>query len=221
MFRLENNVPHVYVNESRDFQLMCRLFDAAFSSVKYSTDSLRHVSETSQCNDALLDLLRYKLGLFKSLSCTKDQLRMILEVFPYVTRKKGSIQAVAAVLNLFHRMFGEGNPPPEFNIYTISQDKQLVITFPYDLKNTQLLVELLMYVLPAGIFTSVEIVVATRPTMTLYANDFVRYKKRDRFNSDVVNPTLSSSTNAADIAELIGTIGLTPVVDESKDKTIE
>lgn len=216
MFRLENNVPHVYVNESRDFQLLCRLYDAAFASVKYSVDSLHHASATNQCNDALLDLLRYKAGLFKPLSCTKAQLRMILEVFPFIIRQKGSVQGVSAVLNIFHRMFGEGNTPPEFNMYSVSQEKQLIVTFPYDLKNTQLLVELLHYVLPAGVFTNIEIVVATRPVTSLRTTDTVIYKKRDYTTNNVVDHESVHSDD--EMSEFIGTVGLTTIVNEINDK---
>lgn len=214
MFRLENNVPHIYVNESRDFQLLCRLFDAAFASVKYSTDSLTHASDTAVCNDALLDLLRYKVGLFSPLSCTKDQLRMIIESFPFMIRTKGSIQSVSAVLNLFHRMFGDGNNPPEFNVDTVANETVLRIIFPYNLKNTQLLVELLKLILPAGIFTDIEIVVATVLRMRISLDDRANVTVRDYRHQHVVNPG-EIEVESDDMEELIGSVGLTTIVDES------
>lgn len=218
MLRLENNVPYVYANESRDFQLLCRLYDAAFGSVKYSTDSLQHASDTTGCNDALLDLLRYKLGIFTSLSCTKDQLRLVLQVFPQIIRKKGSVQGVSYVLNLFHRLFGEGNEAPEFNIYTVANEQQVTIVFPYNLSNTQLLVELLKYVMPAGLFTNMEVVVASRPVSTLKLTDDVQVRPRNKYNSYVVDPT-SDIDNTDDFAELFSTVGLTSVVEEQNSTT--
>ena len=54
MFRTQNNVPEIYVNGSRDFQLLCRLKDAMFGGVKYNIDSLKHTSNTMEMNNILL-----------------------------------------------------------------------------------------------------------------------------------------------------------------------
>ena len=37
MFRVENNVPDVYVQESRDFQLFCKLYDLAFQGSRFQS----------------------------------------------------------------------------------------------------------------------------------------------------------------------------------------
>ena len=105
MFRVENNVPDIYVNESRDFQLIARLYDLAIQSSRFSIDSLVYASDTMKCNEQLLPLLATKLGIFDNLKLTDLQYRQILSAFPYIIRYKGSPTAIQLVLRLFGRMY--------------------------------------------------------------------------------------------------------------------
>ena len=50
LFRTQDNVPEIYVNESRDFQLLCRLKDVMINGVKYAIDSINHTSNTLEMN---------------------------------------------------------------------------------------------------------------------------------------------------------------------------
>ena len=45
MFRIQDNVPEVYVEESRDFQLFSRIYDFAFQSCKLRVDSLQYSND--------------------------------------------------------------------------------------------------------------------------------------------------------------------------------
>ena len=58
LFRLQNNVPSVYVNSSRDFQLLCRLYDAAFNNVMFDADSISDITNTDRCSARVLPLLQ-------------------------------------------------------------------------------------------------------------------------------------------------------------------
>ena len=51
VFRIEKNVPEIYVRESRDFQLFCRLYDCVFDGVKFDIDSMLNVLDTHSCNN--------------------------------------------------------------------------------------------------------------------------------------------------------------------------
>ena len=57
LFRTQENVPEIYVNKSRDFQILCRLKDVSFNSTKYLIDSLRHTPNTIEINETLLAAL--------------------------------------------------------------------------------------------------------------------------------------------------------------------
>ena len=92
MFRTAENVPEIYVNESRDFQVFARVKDASFNAVKYAIDSIRHTSNTLEMNSSLLPLLKSKVGFFESDQLTEDQLRYLLAGFPALLRNKGHVR---------------------------------------------------------------------------------------------------------------------------------
>lgn len=107
MFRVENNVPEVYVQESRDFQLFCRLYDLVLQSSRFSIDSMEQISNTQQCNNTLLTLLGSKIGIFEEFQDVPDSvLRLILDAFPYIVKAKGSLRAVQLTANVCSRITG-------------------------------------------------------------------------------------------------------------------
>ena len=64
IFRIENNVPDVYVNNSRDFQLLARLKTVLFAAIKHDINSIIFLSNTTYCRDSHLENLSTKLGFF-------------------------------------------------------------------------------------------------------------------------------------------------------------
>lgn len=146
MFRLQNNVPEVYVQQSRDFQLFCRLYDSVLGGVRYSIDSLSRTANTKECNDRMLELLKLKLGLFTELELSNKELRYVLEALPIIMRYKGCIKGLEYVLNLFQRISQIGSEAPTLTI----KDYNIDITFSESVFNDKLLFELLQYIIPTG-----------------------------------------------------------------------
>ncbi len=150
MFRLQNNVPEIYVQASRDFQLFCRLYDAIQGGVKFSIDSLQDATSTENCNVSLLELLKTKLGLFTNTEVSEENMRLVLGAFPYIMRCKGSIRGVQYILNLFSRLTDEHEAIGRIDEGKLTTDHELYVIFPRNLKNDKLLIELLKLILPAG-----------------------------------------------------------------------
>lgn len=150
MFRLQNNVPEIYVQASRDFQLFCRLYDAVQGGVKFSIDSLQDATSTKNCNASLLELLKTKLGLFTSTEVSEENMRLVLGAFPYIMRYKGSLRGVQYILNLFSRLTDEQEAIGMIDEEKLTSNHELHVTFSKDLKNDMLLIELLKLILPAG-----------------------------------------------------------------------
>ena len=148
MFRLQNNVPNVYVDKSRDFQLFCRAYDSVFNGVKYSVDSLSHTSITSECNNTLLSLLADKLGLFTRLNLPDTELRYVLGVFPLLIRNKGSSKAIEYTVRVFQRIAKINNL--ECEIHIDNNSREIKLTFSSEISNDDLLYELLSYIIPTG-----------------------------------------------------------------------
>lgn len=148
MFRLQNNVPEVYVNESRDFQLFCRAYDSVFGGVKFSIDSLLRSSSVQECDSRLLELLRTKLGLFSDFEFEEQDLRFILSVFPILIRYKGSYTALHHVEKLFERIYTRSIT---FDYCSFHHVLRVTLEETIDATTTSLLKELLKFLLPAGV----------------------------------------------------------------------
>lgn len=100
-FRLENNVPDIYVSESRDFQLLLRLYDSIIGGLKYDVDGISSLTNTNNIKNTMLPLLATKLGFFYNFDIDDISLRLILQAIPYFLKYKGSLMGVKEVLNLY------------------------------------------------------------------------------------------------------------------------
>lgn len=156
MFRIENNVPEVYINDSRDFQLLSRIYDTVFAGVKYNTDSLRHTANTGEINTQLLPLLGYKLGFFTHLNIDADQLRHILQIFPSIIHKKGTLAAVKETLNLWFRI--NNLPARAIKVMRNAQKHCITVDLGSDSFDTTLLDEVLKFILVAGYYVEYNFV---------------------------------------------------------------
>lgn len=221
MFRLANNVPEVYVQKSRDFQLFTRLYDSVFNGVKYSTDALQLTLSTKECNQSLLELLKTKLGLFSDVTLTDYELRCVLQAFPTLIRHKGSWQGVDDILNLFQRINLNHGDRGHVNKETANKENyQIVLEFNHPLNNDKLLMELLRYVLPTG-YTVVYTVAETSTANTVIAvKDEVKYIVTDKANLpeayQVKSAEISKDQNVGDLIDTY--LNTTGLVNPPEDK---
>ena len=105
VIRLQEMTPQIYTDESRDFQLLSRLYDSVFNGLKFDTDSILDLIDTKECRTSVLQLLQTKLGFFTERKIDDEKLRSILECFPILVRNKGSLRAIKETLYLFLRMY--------------------------------------------------------------------------------------------------------------------
>lgn len=105
IFRLQNNVPDVYVNKSRDFQIFCRLVDLYFATTKNGADGVLKTLSATTCPDGLLQLLQSKVGYVSyDVTVYSEQLRKVLDVFPYLIKQKGTYAGIYKTVGLFLRI---------------------------------------------------------------------------------------------------------------------
>ena len=104
MLELEKRVPPVYVEDSRDFQVLLRTYSAELSSIKNIIDSTEFLTDTNKIKSKLLPLLKTKLGFFTNYAIDDDMMRGILSGFPSMIKKKGTLEAVQEALNIFLRV---------------------------------------------------------------------------------------------------------------------
>lgn len=99
MFRLQDNLPEVYINESRDFQILARISDMLFSSIKYDVDTMVNILDATLVKDKLLDLLCTRVGFFPAIEIDAQVLKYIIASFPYIIKHKGTAAGIKAAVN--------------------------------------------------------------------------------------------------------------------------
>lgn len=151
MFLVEENVPDVYANESRDFQLIARLYNLAIQSTRFSIDSMDYISDSSKCNAMLLPLLETKVGFFTQKNFSDNTLRKIITAFPFIIKHKGSKKGIELVLNLFERITNT-----KISYEETTDPNIIVIRFFDYMIAVDLLYELLEYIRPVGMIIKVE-----------------------------------------------------------------
>ena len=149
LVRMQNNVPEVYVTQSRDFQLLCRMFDVIFNGIKFDVDATSRLTDTKHIQSSLLKLLQTKLGFFES-SNLDDELRIVLDAFPYIVKNKGSLKAIEQTLNVYLRI-NRIDTPVKVNIINDGNTRLVQIMVKSKiLLNTKVIDDVMKYILPTG-----------------------------------------------------------------------
>lgn len=224
MFRLQNNVPEVYVQKSRDFQLFCRLYDSVFGGVKFSIDSLQYATDAKNCDIALLELVKTKLGLFTDIELSDTELRLVLQAFPSIMRYKGSLKGIWYIIRLFQRIAHDSTSNATLNEDTMNDNYTIIITFDQEVVNGELLYELLKYIVPTGYLIEYDISAIKNISSRIGSADSiqaatVRIKENSRIRKDSTDgiTPLHTVPNPipAEFNNLYGTVGLTEIVNKS------
>lgn len=151
------NVPEVYVKNSRDFQLLCRVLDAVEnSSLGYISRMLDQVLPAT-CDERLLTAMSSRVGFFTNEYIAPPVLRNILVLFPYIRKYKGSPTgieyAAKAVLKDYKQVISidiniqnkQGDVDlPQYTVQVIAYVTELI-----DIDLTYIK-EVMKYALPAG-----------------------------------------------------------------------
>lgn len=191
IFRLQDNVPEIYPNQSRDFQLLCRAFDLWFNSTKYNVDSVGRVTDTYTISNSLLELLQTKVGFYSNKNISDDDLRYILKAFPSLIKNKGSklgiLQSIYLFLKLKHldtniyvNTEGTIDDPhviqigihrsqaktSKESIYTTSDKISVDFTILYEILN---------YILPTGYILDIFIFEKSDQVQRYFYNDSVKW----------------------------------------------
>jgi hypothetical protein len=150
MIKLRDFTPEVYYKESRDFQLLGRLFDLVLNSVKTEADLLYDLPVNDNSNEQLLDLLSLSVG-FKTNNnrYNAKQLKAICRVFPLILHNKGSIKALIIACNALFSAEG-CEQPVDYEFVDDTNNNEINLYIPQDFEDLTLLNDLLQYVLPAG-----------------------------------------------------------------------
>ena len=98
MIRTQEMVPDYYIEHSRDFQVLCRLYDYTYNALKYNVDTMQNVTATPLAKSTILPLIGDKFGIYDKQSYSN---RELLTALPSALFYKGSLQSVAILLNAY------------------------------------------------------------------------------------------------------------------------
>ncbi len=148
MIKIQESVPSIYYNSSRDFQLLGHLFDLVLNSTKTEADLLFNLPLSTNSDDQLLDLMTFTLGLrLNKAKYTSKQLRAICSVAPKMMRLKGSSKAIELLCTALMRAdSAEGT----FSLMLNEAQTELTVYITSYATCRDALQEVLPYILPAG-----------------------------------------------------------------------
>lgn len=158
LMRFQTRTPNEYCNQSRDFQLLCRLCDCVFNNTLFDIETMTDIINTKKCRDNILPLLQTKLGFFTNKDIISEQLRYVLEVFPILVKKKGSISAIIEAVTMYLKIYSIVSPVEAY--YTkesiplgrhVIPDNTVVIGITSGYQDTSILDEVFRYILPIGV----------------------------------------------------------------------
>ena len=150
VFRLQNNVPQVYIDKSRDFQMMCRVLDTLHGSVMYDITTMQNLTNPMKINDSMLRLYATKVGFFTNVSIDSEVLRYIVSAFPYIVKNKGNIRGIKRAVATILRAEKVPNSMNDYSVVIDNTEHRIDIYTFVELKNRVALEEVLKYVIPTG-----------------------------------------------------------------------
>lgn len=196
MIDLVKRVPEVYVKESRDFQLLARVYTLTLNYLRFFIDSLRNVSDTKRCLATSLQLLKTRLGFFNIQDIPNNELRQILICFPDLLKWKGSIKGIKDAVTLYTNIKNI-----DTNI-TIEYDKTLAELNIYSdvgFDDVTILNELFRYLLPTGVTVNYLYTdIAGTSTTTLFYSDNVNELGDATQSSSLLYASSNSETDVED-----------------------
>lgn len=200
IFRLQDWVPYVYPAYSRDFQLLCRLYDVILNGVKYDIDGISRLVNTHECKSTVLQLLQTKLGFFSEKDFTDTTLRLILEGFSALVKKKGTKEAIEEAIYIFLKINNlettikvdviEGNPSSaqKATFGRNITDHCIVVGIESAFQDLLPLQEMLKYIIPFGYGVYFYFFTGSMQTQQYNSNSSITYQ----IVSDDVNTFASS-----------------------------
>ena len=197
MIKLQNLTPEVYYKESRDFQLLGRLFDLVLNAVKTDTDLLYNLPLSTNSDEKLLELLALTLGFKPKHQYNAKNLKAVCSVFSEILRNKGSIKAIKIACEaLFNSM--DISQQLDYDFTKDKDNTELNLYIAKDFGDITLLNDLLSYVLPAGMSCNIirEFHVLTDSNTNIGISDNVTKTKINTIETSKIIKDFTGVSNA-------------------------
>lgn len=150
MINIKNQVPGIYYEASRDFQVLGHLYEVVLNYVKTNADMLYLLPNGIEADTRSIELLAMTLGFKLRRNYDKAQLAALVSIFPQLLKLKGTKRAIDLAGNALVKASGV---PGTF--LSEMKDHVMTIKIPIELSDITLFTDLLPYILPFGIRVSI------------------------------------------------------------------
>ena len=178
-FKSQNNVPDVYTNESRDFQLIEKVCDVAFNTTLSNLSRVQFIRAVSTIDAALLTPLASYLGFFTELYYPERILRSVLTNFREMIQYKGTLKGISLGIKSLQDAFSGVS---YIDIKESDDYKTIVVTTDGVVIDQSYVDDVLRYVLPVGVRVIISYKQSpshnqnTTPQTTYYVNTGREYQ---------------------------------------------
>lgn len=146
MISIRDQVPNIYYDASRDFQVLGHLYEVVLNYAKTNADMLYYLPNGIEEDTRTTELLATTLGFKLRRNYDKAQLAALVSIFPQLLKIKGTLRAINLAGNALVKASGV---PGEFS--SEIKDHVLTIKIPIELSDITLFIDLLPYILPFGL----------------------------------------------------------------------
>jgi hypothetical protein len=203
MIKLYDQIPQVYNNASRDFQYLSHLYDIVLNYVKHNIDDMYSLP-TCLDNTKLAELLSLTLGFKIRRNYDQKQLAALVSILPNILKCKGTITAVDLAANAILKAANT-----QGTYLSRVENNVLHVILPEDTVDTNLFLDILPYILPAGISVNIikrTVILSTLETeagyeSTLKAAVFKDYQFASLHGSSIPGALWKSETYLGDTDE--------------------
>lgn len=210
MFRLQDNVPEVYVKWSRDFQLFCRIYDVINNSMRFNAKSSQNLLDPLNTTDNMLQLLATRIGFFPKNEYNTEALREVMSAFPYIVKYKGSKKGIEMALNVILKI--ENNYKESF-VDIDSKNSIVNIYTNAKIESENLLRDVLSYIIPIGYDIVINTYTKADTSKTLSQIGLSENVEQGSYTSS--NISIVSNTDLDDALASVGSYTTTEVLGEN------
>ena len=204
MIKLKDLTPEVYYKDSRDFQLIGRLFDVVLNSVKTEVDLMYNIPLSNDSDEKLLELMALTLGFKPTHQYNTKQLKAICKAFPEILKNKGSIKSIIIACNALFNAAG-AEQILDYDFTRNSTSTELNIYVPQDFKDITVISDLLTYTLPAGMCCNIirELRISANTLTELETSDKITvYERGDTMDATDTKAYLYSNKMMSQLVKL-------------------
>ena len=196
MIKIKDQLPNVYYDASRDFQILGHLYEVLLNYAKTNVDMLYLLPNGIEADTRATELLATTLGFKLRRNYDKEQLAALVSIFPRLLKIKGTLGAVNLAGNALVKASGV---PGAFTSELDPETHVLTVKIPIELSDITLFMDLLPYILPFGIRVNVIRSTAVVKKITTPVNTSIVLRKAlpgsDQFKPHPLGLTNISETD--------------------------